>query len=250
MPAELARRLCGNTETTQWDWDIYANVADMSGEAAWNNGQNLTSLHPHDGYAFTAPVGQFTANAFGLYDMHGNVSEFCTDVYVSEAYSERSSTTTNPIVDSPFGNHLFRGGSWRFIPSALRSADRGEDANLAGLRRLSNCADNHIGGLTHVRRRCRHLDRRLPRLIAPFESNQAKSAQQQWADHLGTEVVVENSIGMQLAHSSRRGSSIWDRRRASGTNRSGSGRRSISRTSLDEPQHRVRLDAALRRGSP
>jgi formylglycine-generating enzyme required for sulfatase activity len=44
-------------------------------------GSESTGAKASDGYAFTAPVGSFQPNAFGLYDMHGNAWQWCADGY-------------------------------------------------------------------------------------------------------------------------------------------------------------------------
>ena len=74
--------------------------------------------------ARTAAVGRFAANAFGLYDMHGNVWEWVEDCYVdtySGAPSDGSARTTD-CGTTRFA--VVRSGSWFFIPRSLRSAYR------------------------------------------------------------------------------------------------------------------------------
>jgi formylglycine-generating enzyme required for sulfatase activity len=71
------------------------------------------------------PVGLKPANAFGLYDMHGNVWEWCQD-YWDEAWYEKS-PTNDPQGPSSGSTRVARGGSWFHFPPFCRSAFRGND---------------------------------------------------------------------------------------------------------------------------
>jgi formylglycine-generating enzyme required for sulfatase activity len=71
----------------------------------------------------TAAVGSYRPNAFGLYDMHGNVWEWCWDGYDAEAYA--AAATADPVVPpSRAALPVFRGGSWNYYPQGARSAYR------------------------------------------------------------------------------------------------------------------------------
>ncbi|KPA10452.1 Sulphatase-modifying factor domain protein, partial [Candidatus Magnetomorum sp. HK-1] len=90
----------------------------------------------------TAPVGTFPANKFGLYDMHGNVWEWCADSYAKDAYSKHE--RNNPIYeDTGASLRVLRGGSWddgpRYVRSAVRNrngpATRGSNIGARLLRK-------------------------------------------------------------------------------------------------------------------
>ena len=62
-----------------------ANIADVSLKQKWDQAADLPTSPWDDGHPYTAPVGQFQANALGLYDMHGNAWEWC------QGWSDRGS---------------------------------------------------------------------------------------------------------------------------------------------------------------
>jgi formylglycine-generating enzyme required for sulfatase activity len=80
------------------------------------------TIAARDGYVYTAPVGRFRANAFGLYDMHGNVWEWCWDGYQADYY--RGSPAADPPGPSQAAGRVLRGGSWSGEPQSGRAAGR------------------------------------------------------------------------------------------------------------------------------
>lgn len=112
------------------------NVADGTYKAKFSSSK---AIRARDNYIYTAPVGQFAKNAFGLYGMQRNVFEWCADWYDKNYYAGSPSSDPTGPLSSPEGYRVYRGGSWLTPPyncrSALRHGDNpGNRFNFIGFR--------------------------------------------------------------------------------------------------------------------
>jgi|GEM_PF-1724364 len=95
----------------------YGNYCDRSN----TNDFDWKDKSHDDGQDKTAPVGSYRPNAWGLYDMHGNVWEWCLDWYTGTL---PGGTVRDPVGPSSGTLRVCRGGSWAFTASYCRSACR------------------------------------------------------------------------------------------------------------------------------
>ena len=124
---------------TTWECDFSANGYRLPTEAEWEYACRAGSIgdyHFEDGprklatYAWfrtnsdetTHPVGTRKPNAFGLFDMYGNVLEWCNDFYAPELKGG-----TNPTGPTSGAKRVLRGGSWQDRPKKITNALRVSD---------------------------------------------------------------------------------------------------------------------------
>lgn len=116
----------------EWEYACRAGSATpfSMGETISTDEANFNGKYPYGGgpkgvsREKTMPVGSFKANAWGLYDMHGNVWEWCADTfgdYPAGAVTDPGAGTgdTDRLV-----SHVMRGGSFGYLPENCRSAIR------------------------------------------------------------------------------------------------------------------------------
>ena len=114
---------------TEAEWEYACRAGTTT---AFNHGQNgLTTIRPicwcsDNGILGSArqtkPVSSYNPNTWGLYDMHGNVWEWCQDWYDENYYSQ--SPSVDPQGQSSGSTRVLRGGSWYDTPKDCRSAKR------------------------------------------------------------------------------------------------------------------------------
>ena len=116
---------------TEAQWE-YACRAGSTGE--YNFGDDESNYEAHAcfkgntfdiGERSAQPVAMLQPNAFGLYDMHGNVWEWCRDAYDPEYYGRLTDPAVDPENTWPAEARVLRGGCWYYGPQFGRSAYRG-----------------------------------------------------------------------------------------------------------------------------
>jgi len=110
----------GNDEPNDDNPKKFGNIGDKSAKRAY---PSWTTENFDDGYAQTAPAGKYDANKLGIYDMSGNVWEWCNDWYDSKFYGN-SENANNPVCKKKGFSRVLRGGSWDLAASNCRTADR------------------------------------------------------------------------------------------------------------------------------
>lgn len=124
--------------TARWWWGDDAegpcgvvNGADRRTRQQVLGTSHWTFVPCDDGFAYTAPVGRFVANRFGLHDMAGNAWQWVLDCYRG-SYVGAPMDASTPVEMDNCTRHAQRGGSWGSSVRDLRSASR--DSNAPGAR--------------------------------------------------------------------------------------------------------------------
>jgi formylglycine-generating enzyme required for sulfatase activity len=141
--AEWEKAALGGKVGVRFPWgnNVSENLANYSGLTYYSydlGPSGYNKLYSGGGLPYTSPVGAFGANGYGLYDMAGNVREWCWDWFQSSYY--KNSPLTDPLGPATGSVKIERGGSWNSYAPELRCADRSSfngpshPSNITGFR--------------------------------------------------------------------------------------------------------------------
>ena len=144
----------GTTDPFNLEHSLDASEANFYGHYPYEIEENYfdnsaLTAKPGEYRQTTVDVGSFEPNAWGLYDMHGNVNEWCFDIY--GAYD--GSNFDNPYGAESGTRHVYRGGGWNDFGKNMRSAYRAAGTsdmrsyNL-GVRLVRNAGESSLSTVT------------------------------------------------------------------------------------------------------
>jgi formylglycine-generating enzyme required for sulfatase activity len=115
----------------EWEYACRAGTRTLFafGDSLSSSQANFNGEHPFgttetgDNLQKTSPVGKYRPNGWGLYDMHGNVFEWCQDIYTGNYEGLPTDGSANLLVGDA-NVRVMRGGSYNYRGRSLRSADR------------------------------------------------------------------------------------------------------------------------------
>jgi formylglycine-generating enzyme required for sulfatase activity len=180
---------------TEAEWEM---VCRGGTKTAFSFGNDARLLGRYDWFQensekWSHPVGQLRPNPRGLFDVHGNLSEWCHDWtgdYAAESESE------DPMGPPKASTRISRGGNWFYHAGYGRSATRTSTVPTV----LSFSLGFRVAVIPFNQDDALVAQGQAPEamITAPFDADQAIAIQEASAEHLGSNVEISNSIGMKL----------------------------------------------------
>jgi formylglycine-generating enzyme required for sulfatase activity len=109
---------------TEAEWEYAARGGNKSKGYTYSGSNTIGNVawYYKNSDSKTHPVGQKSSNELGIYDMSGNVWEWCSDWYGSDYY--KNSSSNNPKGANSGTSRVLRGGAWNSLPAFCRIANR------------------------------------------------------------------------------------------------------------------------------
>jgi len=193
LPAEKqAGRIYRLPTEAEWEYACRAGTttAFYRGDSLSSDQANFNGNHPYGGakkgpfLSRTSEVGSYPPNAFGLYDMHGNVWQWCADWYGLDYYQK--SPVEDPRGPTQGSRRVIRGGEWYGDARDCRSAFRYADLPtgifyVMGFRVVMTTSDS----IAPVESAVEEKKPSLPTLVAPLVRDPSASGGEDWPQWRG-----------------------------------------------------------------
>ena len=132
---------------TEAEWEYACRSGGKAEEYCGSSDIDSLAWYEDNSGGSTHPVGTKKPNGLGIYDMSGNVWEWCEDIYADDAYNKHS--RNNPVYAGGGTNRVKRGGGRYYAPRSVRSADRswgypGSRYNYEGFRLVMKDGNNFL----------------------------------------------------------------------------------------------------------
>lgn len=186
LPTEAEWEYACRAGTTTRFW--FGDSESLLSEYAWfdENTRKVDEAYAH-------PVGLKKPNPWGLYDVHGNVREWCSD-----RHGNGLAGGTDPAGPAAGSSRIYRGGGWNIDAKSCRSAfrlgfDPSKRRHALGCRvvmsPIESVSVDRVGSPN-----LKSASEAPPLAVAPFDAAQGKKYQQSWADYLGVSVEKEVAL--------------------------------------------------------
>ncbi len=128
---------------TEAEWEYAARSGGKPEKYAGGSELDIVAWYQGNSDRSTHPVATMDPNGLGLFDMNGNVNEWCADTY--RAWSYKKHKRNNPLFREEGYTKVYRGGSWDSKPKSARCSARSYEMGIESYTKLDAYRKNDLG---------------------------------------------------------------------------------------------------------